>query len=73
VIVPPVVVTETLPDVPPATTAVMLVGETTIKEVAGVPPNETADAPVKLVPVIVTVVPVPALVGVNDVIVGAGT
>ena len=72
VAVPPGVVTETFPDVPPATTAVMLVAETTIIEVAAVPPKLTAVAPVKLVPVTVTVVPLPALVGVNEVIVGNG-
>jgi len=45
-----------------------------VKLVAAVPPNETAVAPVKFVPVIVTLPP-PAtlpLVGVNEVIAGAG-
>ena len=36
------------------------------------PPKLTAVAPVKLVPVMVTVAPTPANVGVNEVIVGAG-
>lgn len=71
-IVPPRVVTETLPEVPPATTAVILVAETTVNEVAAVPPKLTTVAPVKLFPVMVTVVPLPALVGVNEVMVGAG-
>jgi len=57
--------------VPAATTAVMLVAETTLNEVAAVPPKLTAVAPVKLVPVIVTVAPVAAVVGAKLVIVGA--
>ncbi len=73
VTVPPGVVTETLPEVPLAITAVILVALTTVKEVAVVPPKLTAVAPVKLVPVMVTVKPVPDDVGVNDVMVGAGT
>ena len=72
VTVPPGVVTDTFPVVPDATTAVMLVAETTVNEFAAVPPKVTAVAPVKLVPVIVTVDPLPALVGINEVIVGAG-
>ena len=72
-IVPPGVVTTTLPVVPLATTAVMLVADTTVNEEAGVPPKLTAVAPLKLVPVIVTVVPVAAFVGANDAMVGAGT
>ena len=70
VIVPPGVVTDTLPDVPDATTAVMLVAETTLKELATVPPKLTAVAPVKFVPVMVTDVPTTPEVGVNDAIVG---
>ena len=51
------------------------VAELTVKPVAAVAPNVTAVAPVKLVPVIVTVVP-PAAgpdVGEIDVTVGAAT
>jgi hypothetical protein len=70
VAVPPGVTTEMVPDAPPATTAVMLVALTTLNEVAAVPPKLTAVAPVKLVPVIVSVVPVPAEVGVKEVMVG---
>jgi hypothetical protein len=66
------VVTLTAPVVPAATTAVMLVALTTVNEVAAVPPKLTAVAPVKFVPVIVTVCPVPAEIGLNDVIVGGG-
>ena len=68
--VPPGVVTLTFPEAPAASTAVMLVAETTLKEVAAVPPKLTAVAPVKFVPVKVTVAPLAALVGVNEVIVG---
>ena len=71
--VPPGVVTDTLPVVPLATTAVMLVALTTESEVAVVPPKLTIVAPVKLVPVIVTVAPVAAEVGVKEVMVGART
>ena len=48
----------------------MVVAFTTVKVVAAVPPKLTAVAPVKFVPVIVTVVPVGAVVGVKEVIVG---
>ena len=72
VAVPPRVVTLTLPLVPLATTAVILVELTTVFDVAVVPPKLTTVAPVKLVPVMVTVVPLPAEVGVNDEITGAG-
>ena len=67
------VVTLTLPLVPLATTAVMDVALSTLNEAAAVPPKLTAVAPVKLYPVIVTVPPCPAEVGVNEVIVGTGT
>ena len=70
--VPTGVVTLTSPDVPFATTAVMLVALTTVKDVAAVPPKVTAVAPVKLVPVMVTVAPVPADAGVNEVMAGKG-
>ena len=44
----------------------------TVKDAAAVPPKVTAVAPVKLVPVMVTTVPDAPLVGVNEVMVGAG-
>ena len=66
------VVTLTLPVAPAPTTAVILVALTTVNEVAAVPPKLTAVVPVKFVPVIVTVCPVPAEVGLNDAIVGGG-
>ena len=68
--VPTGVVTLTLPDDPDATTAVILVALTKVNEVAAVPPKLTAVTPVKLVPVMVTVVPDPADVGVKEVMVG---
>jgi hypothetical protein len=66
------VVTLTLPVAPAPTTAVMLVALTIVNEVAAVPPKLTADAPVKFVPVIVTVCPVPAEIGLKEAIVGGG-
>ena len=68
---PAAVVTETIPVVPPATTAVMVVGLTTVNDVAAVPPKLTDVAPLKLAPVNVTVCPLPVSVGVNNVIIGA--
>jgi hypothetical protein len=71
--VPPGVVTLILPvTAPTGTIAVIWVAEFTTK-LALMPPNRTAVAPVKAVPVIVTAVPVLPLVGEKDVIVGAGT
>ena len=52
------------------TTAVIDVAEFTVKLCTLVVPNWTAVAPVKLLPVIVTDVPLPPDVGVNDVIAG---
>jgi hypothetical protein len=62
------VVTLMFPLAPVPTTAVMVVGDTTVKELAGTPPKLTAVAPVKFKPVIVTIVPVTPLPGVNDII-----
>jgi len=69
--VPIGVVTLTAPVLPVPTTAVIWVAELTVKLVAAVPPKLTALALVKPVPVIVTEAPAPAVVGVNEVIVGA--
>ena len=70
VAVPKGVVTLTVPLVPDPTTAVMVVLFTTVKDKAAVPPKLTAVAPLRLVPVIVTVAPEAAEVGVKEVIVG---
>ena len=59
-----------MPDVPVVTTAVMVVGETTVNEAAGVPPKLTAVAPVKPTPVMTTVESFPAVLGLNEVIAG---
>jgi len=64
-------VTEMVPVLPVATTALMLVGELIMNDAASVPPNFTEVAPVKLVPLIVTFIPCAPLLGVNDEIVGA--
>ena len=52
--VPDAVVTDTTPEAPAPTVALMLVALTKVNAVAAVPPKLTADAPVKFVPVIVT-------------------
>src|SRR2546428_3504669 len=73
VAVPPGVVTLTGPVFAPAgTVAWIAVSEVTVK-VALVPLNATAAAPVKLVPLIVTLVPTGPLVGEKPAIVGALT
>ena len=69
---PPGTVTLTLPLTPVPTTALILVDEIIVEEKAFVPPNCTEEAPVKLVPVRVITSPEVAVVGVNDVKVGAG-
>lgn len=63
-------ITVTLPDAPPPTTAVIVVELTTLNDAAGNTPNLTDVTPLKFEPVMVTVVPVPALVGVKEEIVG---
>jgi hypothetical protein len=71
VAVPAAVVTEIAPAlVPSGTVAVISVGDTTVK-LAGRVPNLTLLAPLKLVPVSVTGLPLISEAGVNDVIVGA--
>jgi len=70
VAVPPGVVTEMVLIVVLGTTAVMDVGLTTVKLVAEMLLNFTAVAPVKLVPVMVTTVPIPPDEGVKVVMVG---
>ena len=70
VVAPAIVVTDKTPDAPVPTTAVILVALTTTNDVASVPPNFTLVAPVKFVPVIVTVVPTTPVVGVNEKMIG---
>ena len=70
---PPGVLTLTLPEAPDANTAVMVVALMTVKEDAAVLPKLTSVAPLKLLPVMVTVAPPAAEVGVKEVITGAGT
>ena len=72
VVFPAGVVTDISPDAPDFTTAVILVGDTTVNDAAGTPPKLTAVVPVKLVPVIVTVCPDAALVGLKEMILAAG-
>src|SRR5438552_5998483 len=73
VAVPPGVVTLSVPEVAPGgTVARMVVSEVTVK-VALVPLNATALAPVKLVPLMVTLVPTGPLVGEKLAIVGGLT
>src|SRR6185503_10485226 len=73
VAVPPGVVTLSGPVVAAAGTAAWIaVAEVTVKLAALTPLNRTAVAPVKFVPLIVTLVPTGPLVGVKLVIVGAG-
>jgi hypothetical protein len=55
--VPLAVVTVTLPELPFETTALIVVSDNIVYEVANIPPNLTAVAPVKFTPLIFTVVP----------------
>ena len=73
VAVPLGVVTLTFPDAPEPVTAVIVVALTTLNEAAATPPKLTAVAPVKFVPVIVTITPAPAEIGVKDVMTGPAT
>ncbi|WP_316410225.1 hypothetical protein [Mesoterricola sediminis] len=74
VALPPGVARAILPVVAPeGTTAVAEVAFSTVKELAAVPLNFTDVVPMKLVPVMVTVVPTPPLLGLKLVSFGAGT
>ena len=64
--------TDSAPVAPAPTTARMLVALTIWYELAATPPKRTLVAPVKFVPVIVTVAPVRAAVGLIDATVGGG-
>ena len=65
------VVTEIVPVVPPPTVAVICVAEFTTKLLTAVPPMLTAVAPVRLVPVMTTVLPMQAVAGENVLIIGS--
>src|SRR5437764_458852 len=58
---------------PAGTFAVTWIAESTVKVVAAVPWKVTAEAPVRFVPAIVTLVPIGPLGGEKPLIVGAGT
>jgi hypothetical protein len=74
VAIPPGVVTLIRPVVAPLGTFVVIrVSDDTVNVADVPPPNVTLVAPVKAVPLIVTAVPALPLVGLNDVIRGAGT
>ena len=64
--------TSTSPEVPLPTTAVIVLASTIVNDVALVPPNETPVAQSKFVPVIVTVWPIYAESGSNEVICACG-
>jgi hypothetical protein len=70
VTVPTGVVTLTLPLAPLPTTATIVMALTTLNDLAAVPPKLTELAPVKLVPLMVTIWPFRAELGVKEVIVG---
>lgn len=72
--VPYGVLTVTLPDAPLIPTFTVIVVEfTTVKPVPGIPPKLTEVASVKSLPVIVTVIPGPAEVGVKEATTGGAT
>jgi len=70
--VPPGVVTLTFPVAPLSTVAVITYAETTLKFLAFTPPNNTALALLKLIPLMVIRVPLLPFCGVKDVITGDG-
>jgi hypothetical protein len=76
VAVPPGVIIVIKPPITPLVrgiTSVRLVADTTVKVGMSTLPMRTCVAPVRLVPVIVTSVPAPPLVGVKLLIVGTGS
>ena len=68
--VPPEVVIPISPVEPVPTTAVAMVEESTVNEAAADPPKVTALMSDRLLPLIVTVVPITADIGVNELITG---
>ncbi len=73
VAVAPDLATDTWPEAPNPSTAVMVVSFTTVKDAAGTLPNETSVTPVNFVPFIVSVVPIEPVVGKNEFMPGADT
>ena len=71
VAVPSLVVKLIAPDEPLPTTAVTVVEESTWKDATDIPTKEMAEVLFRFVPVIVMVAPVPALLGVKELIIGA--
>ena len=69
---PAAVVTVMAPDCPEGTTALIVLSFTTTNEVAGTPSKLTLMTLVKLTPVIVTVAPATAEIGLKEVITGEG-
>ena len=70
--VPPCALMRTKPLLPGPTTAVMVLLLTKEKDDAAVPPKLTEVKPVKLLPLMVTVVPLGAISGLKEVITGTG-
>jgi hypothetical protein len=68
--VPASLITDTSPVVPASTRAIMVSGDTTVNEAAGVPPKLTELVPAKFVPVMVILVPATATAGSNELIIG---
>ena len=64
--------TLTAPDPPEGVTAVIKVGDTTLKDPASIPPNFTEVTVTKLLPLMVTVVPATDAAGLNELITGGG-
>ena len=67
---PPLLKTETSPDFPFPTMAVILVGVTIVNEFAGIPPNLTSVTADKFLPVMFIDVPLIPVVGEKEIIVG---
>ena len=65
------VITNTLPEAPEPTVALMLVSDSTVNE-ADWPPKKTLVAPVKFFPLIVITVPVPPVTGEKELTITGG-
>jgi hypothetical protein len=71
-LVPPAVVTETIPEPPEGVIATIVVAEITVNVLAEIPPKLTAVAPRKLFPVMVTLVPAIETAGIIEFTTGGG-